>query len=307
MTSMFPNNQNPNQSWQPQQPQPTAPPTPPQQTSGYAPLNGSQAPMPQSPQQPTSPSAPNPAYNAPQYPTQPQPLGQPPQQYANPPAQNISPMPQNYSPTDAPQPTSTGSDYLNQIATKPKKSVKLFSGKMLILVAILGVALIIFAVTQIFGGDKGPGKDVEVLSARMTNLQSLVEYGQKNKALITSADTTKTVAELSPTLTSRQNDLTTALSSYKGYAKPDKNVVANESDAQLTTTLDTAKTTGQFNSEYTDAIRAEITSTKQALNDVFSQVKSTASRDALQKTYENLTMLEERLPTNASAQSSAAD
>lgn len=292
---MFPNNQDgQNQGWQP--PQPVAPPTPPQQTSGYAPLSPDQQsttpmaqpisqPQPAKPQpaQPTLPTQ-NPVHLSPNLQSAPQPL----QNYTQQPA-NYSPLPDNFSPAQ----TGGGSEYLSQIS--PKKSAKggLFSGKMLVLVGALIVALLAFGAYSIFGKDSGPGRDVETLAARLTSFQELLAYGQAND--IGSPEARQVIAEASPILTSRQAELSEALSKYN-FAKPSKDVLANESLAQVITTLDAAKNSNQLDTAYIKALRNKITSTKELINSIYLNVSKQSTRDTLQQTYNDLTELESRLP-----------
>lgn len=170
----------------------------------------------------------------------------------------------------------------------------LFSGKMLYMLIGLGAALLIAGAFMIFG-NKGDNNAqlAQTLSARMINLQELVEYGQKNPT--SNAATQRVIAEASLTLMSRNNDLTAALARYN-YSSPSKDIIANESDATLITQLDLAKASNQLTTAYNQALRIRIQSAIDLLNQIYANTSNDEIIAALSVTYTDLTMLLDRLP-----------
>jgi len=182
-------------------------------------------------------------------------------------------------------------DYLDEIAGPPEKA-RFLSGKMLIVligaVIVLVIVIIIGIITN--SARQSSGSEVTALNNKLSDLQSIIEYGQKNT--LSNFNTVKVVAETNLIAMSRQSELTKVYTFSSG----------SETDAgpSVTTDLDSAKALGNLDNIYITVLRDQLLSVCKQLELLYDSAKTDAEKNALAKAYADFKELANRLPDSAS-------
>ena len=232
------------------------------------PLNNQQPGQPP-PAQPLAPPT-NPTYQVPQQPT-------------------MTASPAN------PQSVVSNADYLDQIATRPKARSPLLTGKMPFALGGLVVAIILFIIMAAAGGGGGAGQSTGILSVRLGNLQTILDYGEANNI---NSTTRKTMTETRLVLASHKFELSQIYAGDSNFVQPSESVIATESNEGVIASLDQAKATGNLNSAFVNALNSEIESVKQILNTLSAKTRDDNARQSIDSAYSDLTTLAGRLTGN---------
>lgn len=187
-------------------------------------------------------------------------------------------------------------NYLDEISPKQPGN-KLFSKKFIIILAALAVVLVIVAVIALMsGGNRVKNASGEALGQRMLNLQELVKYANSNH--ITDSQTVRTNSETSLVLLSSISSLTKAYGEgdKSGFANPSKEIVAQYSNADTISKLDSAKANSNLNPAYATALKEQLAETSSMIQSLYDNSKSDDIRTALAATYKDFQELIARLP-----------
>jgi hypothetical protein len=160
----------------------------------------------------------------------------------------MNPNDYNQSPTEPPQSTAVGaSEYLDQIAAKPKSN-KFLDKKMLIIIGgLLAVILIVVIVVASSSSNK-PAADASFVftkaKAQYDNAAAIIEYGVSN---LSSGPTARNNAIASLVVGTHNYELSTKV----GKAKLEKSQAAALRDPKAAqNTLKSAKESGRLDSEF---------------------------------------------------------
>lgn len=186
-------------------------------------------------------------------------------------------------------PPSNPEAYLDTISAKPDTKKNFLSNKMFVLIggAVLALIIVIIVSAAVNNVRQTPTQSALALGTELTNLQTLVSYGQSNS--VASAKLVKIDAETNLIVMSRQNDLAKVftLQAKKDSGKtPGPDFVAD---------LDSAKAQGNLDQAYTDALSKQFDAVYTALNALDKQAASDAERGAIAKTSDDIKELYRRL------------
>jgi len=187
-------------------------------------------------------------------------------------------------------PTEPAAQYLDELAAQDKKmrsKSKFLSGKMLIIggaAVVLVIVLIIAAAVN--NVHQAPTQSALALGTDLTNLQTLVKYGQSNG--IATPNTVKVMTETGLIALSRQNDLakvfTLTTSSNNSSSKP--SFVAD---------LDAAKASSDLDTVFTQTLGDQLNSVYLALQSLDKQTTSANGKAAIAKAMNDIKELYQRL------------
>jgi hypothetical protein len=184
-----------------------------------------------------------------------------------------------------------GQAYLDSIATPVKQPNPLLSAKMLVIFGSLVAAIVIFIViAAVSGGQKGPSAGT--LGAQLSNLQTLLDYGDKNG--VGRTETRMAVAEAQLVLNSRVYDLKQVYGS--GFSKPDKTAKAANPSTTIIADLDQAKSVSNLETAYPEELRDYIARIEKTVRAMRAETTSKKTRDTLDKTAADLQIIADRLP-----------
>lgn len=177
-----------------------------------------------------------------------------------------------------------GMEYLDQISTKPPSKFSFINKKILIGAATFIVLLVILLVVNAVTSNRSTGVS-ETLSAQLSSLSTLIEYGEKNDV-----GTRQVIAESSLILTSSQNQLSSVVS----LPKPSKEAIARENVAGTTTALDSARSTGNLSGKYIAATISKIDEILLSLEKLLDNANSSTKRQTVSDVIDNFTELRNR-------------
>ena len=187
---------------------------------------------------------------------------------------------------------SFGADYLSQITTKPpKKNLKGIDKRFLIVGGLFLVIIIVVIIAVSAGGSRGL-PNAEVLGSRLVGLNSLIDFGKEKD--ITDPTVQHFVAEVSIVRASDRVQLGKIYGQNQAYGKPSTAALAQESVAKTLEELEAAKTTGQVNELFKEALIEKIKSVVSLLRSSLASAETQTSRQILQTTIDNYEILLER-------------
>jgi len=186
-------------------------------------------------------------------------------------------------------PTQPAAQYLDAIASHNKKPHgKFLSGKMLLIggaAIILVIVLIISAAVN--NVRQAPAQSALALGTDLTDLQTLVKYGQNNH--VAAPNTTKVMTEAGLVMLSRQNDLAkvfTLAASSNNNNPPKPSFIAD---------LDAAKASGNLDTTFAQTLGDQLNSIYLALQNLDKQAVSANSKAAIAKAMNDIQELYRRL------------
>lgn len=185
-------------------------------------------------------------------------------------------------------------DYLNQIAPKQKHSLG-FSPKQLILLGgglalALGVML-----TLIITNTSGPNLSElgQRLLARTNAIEEVAKESQDN---IQTHDLSTLNSSLTLQLASTSSSLGQSLSAAGiNASKPSKDVMAEESNAELLDKLKDARLHGNFDDVYKRELSYQLTMLMVLMNDTQTKTSSQTLKDDLESSHQSIKALHTRL------------
>jgi uncharacterized membrane protein YvbJ len=185
--------------------------------------------------------------------------------------------------------------YLDAIAPQTAASKKFFSGKVLLLLGGVFLVLIIVIIVAAVASNmrQGPIKTALALGDELTNLQTLIKYGQTNK--ISTPKSVKISAEINLIAQSHQNQLGKFFNLTVAAKEDDQAATVVPAKPGFVKQLDTAKSLGNLETAYIETLESQLDKVDTALANLKSQTDSTAGKNAIAKTVVDIKELQTRL------------
>lgn len=185
-------------------------------------------------------------------------------------------------------------DYLNQIASPPKKPGV---NKTTLAIVIVGIGLVLagviafvmFATSQ----STGPKASATVLAARLQAVQEVADNSQKN---IKSSSLRGINSNLVIFLTNANRDIAAPLAaSGIDIEKLDKDVVAKEKADPITADLEDARLNAVFDDTYAREMSFKLATISLLMEDIYKSSKDKKMNEFLLATDENLQPIKQQL------------
>lgn len=185
-------------------------------------------------------------------------------------------------------------DYLNQIASPPKKPGV---NKTTLAIVIVGIGLVLAGVIAfvMFAANQsaGPKASATVLAARLQAVQEVADNSQKN---IKSSSLRGINSNLVIFLTNANRDIAAPLTaSGIDIEKLDKDVVAKEKADPITADLEDARLNAVFDDTYAREMSFKLATISLLMEDIYKSSKDKKMNEFLLTTDENLQPIKQQL------------
>lgn len=164
-----------------------------------------------------------------------------------------------------------------------KRPTSIFSPKIFLIGGGIVFALILAGTLLVLGNSKNPISQMQRLSARFENLQTIAEQGTKN---VQGADLKKTQGDASILIIGHAATINAAMKDA-GLGKVPKGITALESDEATIATLLDAQLNGRFDAVYQKALAQKLESTMALMREVNDKTNNRDLKDALSTAYTN--------------------
>ena len=180
-------------------------------------------------------------------------------------------------------------DYLNQIAPQaPKKGL---SGKLPLIFVILGILTLLTIILVLLTNIGSNGQAPERLAARLQSTSTIVSDSQ---ATIKSSQLRSLNSNLDIYLTNTNRDLTEPLLTDDiDVTELDETLLAQESGAEISETLEDARLNANFDPTYAREMAFQLETTMLLMQEIFTDTQNAALRDVLSSAYKNLAPIQE--------------
>lgn len=162
-----------------------------------------------------------------------------------------------------------------------------FSRKQLFIGAGLAIAILFGIILTFASGGKNIGNQLQHLSLRLTNFQSILADTETTRNL-KNEDLSTLVQELSINLDSDINQLAPLLTSAGLPAKFDKNIVASEADTSTTAKLENAKLNNRLDQGLATVMRTKIASLRALIAETYQLTNNAQLKKSLASTDKHL-------------------
>ncbi|MCL2281017.1 hypothetical protein FWC31_04040 [Candidatus Saccharibacteria bacterium] len=180
--------------------------------------------------------------------------------------------------------------YLDAISNSQPIKNRFLSGKILAVLIGALIILTLIIIGVISNNMRQTAQDKVVsLNSKLSDLQSVVRYGQSN--LPNNSEIIKVVAETNLIILSRQNELAEI------YTLSDDTTPAANGES-ITADLDDAKARGNLDSVYVTVLRDQLLSVCNQLEILYDSAKTNTQKITLAKAYADFQELANRLPTS---------
>lgn len=191
-------------------------------------------------------------------------------------------------------------DYLDSIATTPKKPGGAASDKVFFGTIIGSVLVLLFIGVFIFlNGGTSAKDDLTRLSVRLQNLQKVSDDAQKN---ITSSELRATNTNVSLALANANRDIVEPLKTYDVDPKKIKGAVTSEeSTEKLTEKLDDARLNANFDRTYAREMTYELGTLLILIEQTREKTKKSSQKEFLSTLRDNIEPLQKQFDSFGAA------
>lgn len=188
-------------------------------------------------------------------------------------------------------------DYLNQIATAPKKPG--IDRKMLLGISV-GAVLLIILIIVIVAASSGKSDSLQTLALRLQTTQKIASTAQKD---IKSSSLRTINSSLGVYLTNTNRNIVEPLAKNKiDLKKVDKKTLAAESGTELSAILAEAKLNVKFDSTYAREMSYRLEKISVLMNTSYKTAKSTSLKTFLESSDKDLQVLKKEFADFNSSQ-----